>query len=125
MNETETVKFNPSELIRIANDAAKIIKDSESSVIQVNLFGSLAKNEADPDSDIDIAIIILGQTGMSQEIKSRVSAKLTENGIKVGNGAGQVDIHCFAEKYLQNPDELHDVQRKVVRSIKSLNNVLA
>ena len=125
MNETESIGFNPFELVQIANHAAKIIKDGEPSVIQVNLFGSVAKTEANSDSDIDIAIIISGQTGKSQEIKSRVSAQLVEKGIEVGNGAGQVDIHCFSEKYLQNPDELDDVQRKVVRSIKSLNKVLA
>ena len=125
MTTSERLPFNSTEWQRIANDSAKLMKEIEPSISRVYAFGSVAKGEARPDSDIDVAVVISGESGNSADIKKKLTSELTSKGIKVGNGAGELDILCFSVKYFENPDLLDDVQRKVVRSIKALNQQLA
>jgi len=69
-------------------------------VIEVILYGSLARGTFSKDSDIDIAIILKGKVNKSKEI-NKIYDVIYDLILETGE---MISINPISEKEIQNPD---------------------
>jgi len=75
----------------------KVLKDQ---VVRIIIYGSTARNEATPDSDVDIAVIINGV--MDAETKDLLSDFVVDMNLKFGKVFSVIDIDNQLFQRLEN-----------------------
>ncbi|HBQ51196.1 hypothetical protein A3B42_04850 [Candidatus Daviesbacteria bacterium RIFCSPLOWO2_01_FULL_38_10] len=110
------------DLARQATDL--IVTYSRPQVRQVILFGSVARGQARPESDIDLCVVVPKWQDLEEGLlMERLREHLVVNRITVGPGAGEVHLHLFDELYLQQVaheymPELDEITLGVVAGIR-------
>ena len=62
LGSVKLISIDKEELFRVLNETAIKIKEENSEVIDIRLFGSIAKKEDTGKSDVDIIIIVSGSS---------------------------------------------------------------
>ena len=99
--------------IIIAEEVARILRESEPKIKAIWLFGSTVDNTATVDSDIDICVTFEGLGDREiLFVGGKLSNNLSEKGYQTGSHVPMgFDFTYTQEKYLHNPENLPDFIR--------------
>lgn len=113
--------LNHTERLReIADQAtALMVRQYPDRIRQVILFGSVALDRANADSDVDLCVVVPSFRDLvNLAFQLELREYLLKNGFKVGPNAGEVQLTCLSQADMKENYEFRGLMYPFIENIK-------
>lgn len=109
----------------LAESAAKIVIEIDPEIIEIRYYGSGARGDDNPDSDIDLCAITtehITYTNFLLDLLENINTELRAGGFAAGQGPNQIHVEHCPKRYIEKPETL--INRRFVDNLIKDGKVL-
>lgn len=110
----------------LAESAAKIVIGADPEILEVRFYGSGARGDDKPDSDVDLCAVTterITYTNFLFDLLENINAELRAGGFEAGPGPNQIHVEHCPQRYIEKPELL--VNRRFVNNLIRDGKILA